>query len=75
MLNAGVAAFYYLNVVRSMFFGSDESVAANPAMPVSLSVQIALVVCVAATLWIGIYPPNVIGWANDASRQLLALVL
>ncbi len=75
MLNAGVAAFYYLNVVRAMFFGSDESESATRAMPVSLSVQIALVVCVAATLWIGIYPPNVIGWANDASRQLLSLVL
>jgi NADH-quinone oxidoreductase subunit N len=73
-INAGIAAFYYLNVVRAMFFGSDEGEEARRPMPISIPVQLALVVCVFATLWIGIYPPNVINWANQASQQLLAVV-
>jgi hypothetical protein len=43
-------------------------------MPVSIPVQLSLVICVVATLWLGIYPPNVIDWADKASRQLLAMV-
>lgn len=75
LINAGVAAYYYLNVVRAMFFAGDEGQTASQTMPISLSIQLSLVICVAATLWIGIYPPNVIEWADDASRQLLALLM
>jgi proton-translocating NADH-quinone oxidoreductase chain N len=73
MINAAVAAFYYLNVVRAMFFTGDEGMAPS-RMTISIPVQISLVICVIGTLWIGIYPPNVIGWADAASRQLLALL-
>lgn len=74
LVNAGIAAYYYLNVVRAMFFADDEEQPASQGLSTSLSIQLALVICVAATLWIGIYPPNVIDWADDASRQLLALL-
>jgi NADH-quinone oxidoreductase subunit N len=74
LINAGVAAYYYLNVVRAMFFADDEGQPASQGLNTSLAIQLALVICVAATLWIGIYPPNVIDWADDASRQLLALL-
>ena len=73
MVTAGIAAFYYLNVVRAMFFVGDGSETPTRSMPISIPVQLALVICVLATLWIGIYPPNLIGWADAASRQLLAL--
>jgi NADH:ubiquinone oxidoreductase subunit 2 (subunit N) len=72
-INAGIAAFYYLNVVRAMFFGG-QSAEKPAAFSVSLPLQLGLVICVLATIWIGVYPPNVIGWADTASRQLLALV-
>lgn len=71
-INAAIAAYYYLNVVRAMFFG-DEVVAKKP-LSISIPVQLALILCVVATFWIGVYPPNVIDWADNASRQLLALV-
>lgn len=74
MVNAAVAAFYYLNVVRAMFFAADEEGVERRPMPISIPVQLALVVCVVATLWLGVYPPNVISWADAASQQLLALV-
>lgn len=71
MINAGIAAFYYLNVVRAMFF-ADVAEARAP-LPISIPIQLALVVCVLATLWIGVYPSSVIHWVNDASQQLLSL--
>lgn len=73
MLNSGIAAFYYLNIIRVMFFAGDEASSDVRPMLVSIPVQISLVICVLATLWIGVYPLNVINWADNASRQLLAL--
>jgi proton-translocating NADH-quinone oxidoreductase chain N len=76
LLNAGIAAFYYLNIVRHMFFAPTEEREIGPArLAVPISIQVIVLICVGATLWIGLYPPNVIEWANDASRQLLALML
>lgn len=73
LLNTGIAAFYYLNIVRMMFFSGTEDV-----VPVKLSVpigvQFVVIICVVATIWIGLYPPNILEWANDASRQLLAMM-
>ncbi len=52
---------------------SGDSDSRDERMPVSIPVQLALTVCVLLTLWIGIYPPNIIEWANVASRQLISL--
>ena len=73
LINAGIAAFYYLNVVRSMFFGANEEAPVKLISPVT--VQITVLLCVAGTVWLGLYPPNIIDWANTASRQLLGLML
>lgn len=71
MINAGIAAYYYLNVARAMFFGNEEGASTKP-FSMSMGVQFGLLICVLATFWIGVYPPNVIEWADNASRQLLA---
>ncbi len=72
-INAGVAAYYYLNVARAMFFGAHSET--KPAQfVISIPLQVALVICVVATFWIGTYPQTIIAWADTASRQLLALV-
>ena len=78
-INAGIAAFYYLNVVRAMFFpAADRPEAAegykSTPMRTPLAVQVVLVICLVATLWLGIYPPRVIDWANSASQQLLTYI-
>jgi NADH-quinone oxidoreductase subunit N len=86
VINAGIAAFYYLNIVRMMFFAPDgdervevhgegSGAAALPALAVAPSVQVIVFVCVAATIWLGLYPSNIIDWVNRASRDLLALML
>ena len=79
-INAAIAAGYYLNVVRYMFFPPSElSLDEERDLPAparwrpALAIQLVVLVCVVATIWIGVYPPNVIEWANDASQQLLTL--
>ncbi len=72
LINAGVAAYYYVNIVRVMFFASDEETEPTPVtMPVSMST--ILVICTIFTIWIGLYPPHFIEWANTAAQQLLAV--
>jgi len=41
---------------------------------ISISLQSALAICVIATLVIGTYQPNFIAWADNASRDFLALI-
>ena len=73
LVNTGIAAFYYLNIVRTMFFsGVEDTVPVKLSIPVT--VQFIVILCVAATIWIGLYPPNIIEWADNASRQLLAIM-
>ena len=75
LLNVGVAAFYYINVVRAMFFGvkDEETVRRAGGLTQSPAVQLIIALCVVITLWIGLYPPSVIAWATDASQYLLTL--
>ena len=70
ILNSVVAAFYYLNVVKFMFFtpASDEA-----AVVVPRPVVWALGVTVAMTLIIGLYPQPFITWASEAVRMLGAM--
>lgn len=74
-VNVAIAAYYYLNVVRAMFFppAETESDIQLGAMRVPISIQIIVFVCLAATIWIGIYPPTIVAWATAASQQLLTM--
>ena len=79
-INVAIAAGYYLNVVRLMFFPPAEvtleeerELPAQAQWRPALAVQLVVLVCVVATIWIGVYPPNIIEWANAASQQLLTL--
>lgn len=73
MLNAAIAAYYYLNIARAMFFSTP--VEGKKPLLISIPVQLALILCVVATFWIGVYPPSVIEWVNRASQQLLTFGL
>jgi proton-translocating NADH-quinone oxidoreductase chain N len=73
MINAAIAAYYYLNIARAMFFSTP--VEGKKPFLISIPVQLALIVCVVATFWIGVYPPSVIEWVNRASQQLLTFGL
>lgn len=77
MINAGIAAFYYLNVVRAMFFTTDADISdvsgGAAVLEVPVGTQISLLLCTLGTLWVGIYPITVINWVNNASNQLFSL--
>lgn len=73
MINAAIAAYYYLNIARAMFFAAPAE--GKKPFLISIPVQLALLICVVATFWIGVYPPSVIEWVDRASRQLLSIGL
>ena len=73
MINAAIAAYYYLNIARAMFFTTPAE--GKKPFLISIPVQLALIICVVATFWIGVYPPSVIEWVDRASRQLLSMGL
>lgn len=72
-INVAISAYYYLNLVRIMFFSSDETEVATTA-GAGLGAQAIVFLCVLGVFWIGMYPPNVIAWANSASQYLLQIL-
>jgi len=74
LINVGIGAYYYMRVVRQMFFIGGEEAEEPVKVPVPIPLQVVVALCVLATLWIGIYPPNLIEWANNASQQLIAMM-
>ncbi len=69
-VNSVVAAFYYLNIVRYMFFTPAEA----DAEPIGTAwpLRVALGITAALTLLLGLAPGPLIAWATR-SVQLLAL--
>ncbi len=76
-INSVVAAFYYLNIVRYMFFTpADDAALSAPAqpaaaLPVALPLRIALGVTALMTVLLGLAPGPLIAWASESARLLL----
>ncbi len=70
-VNSVIAAFYYLNIVRYMFFTPAEE-GAQP-IQVAPALRSALFVSGFLTLFLGLVPQPLIDWATRASMQLLGL--
>jgi NADH:ubiquinone oxidoreductase subunit 2 (subunit N) len=66
-----VAAFYYLNVVRQMFFEPEEEDAEPVAVPAGL--RFGLLLTAAGILIVGIYPQPFLQFATE-SIQMLSIV-
>lgn len=69
-VNSVVAAFYYLNVVRYMFFTPAEEEGKTIAVPWPL--QATLAVTAAVTVLLGVLPGPLIAWASQSAKALLA---
>jgi NADH-quinone oxidoreductase subunit N len=80
LLNSGVACFYYLRLLSSIYTKAVETVSAPgqndanlTATPtISVSAGIGLTLAAAATLLLGILPGNILHLANSASSSLRA---
>lgn len=70
VINAGIAAYYYINVMRTMYFGEKPAEDRPIQMPIGAGA--VLVVCTLIVFWVGLYPSPLIEWATTASEQLLA---
>jgi NADH-quinone oxidoreductase subunit N len=67
VLNSGIGAYYYLRIIVMMYM--RESRREVPVTPVPLALGLALAVCLAATLYLGIFPGGVLQNAQDSARQ------
>jgi len=75
LLNSGVACYYYLRLLASVYTGPDERASATKTAPAAASVisvpgRIGLTLAAAATLLLGILPGHVLHLANYASSSL-----
>ena len=69
LVNAAIAAFYYLSVVRYMFF---EPQGERTPFKISRPVQAVVAIAMIMTLVIGIFPGPFITWATEAVLPMLA---
>ena len=71
IVNSAIAAFYYLNIVRYMFFMPAPAAQANEiAAPTAL--RVLLWICAAMTLAIGLVAQPFIDWATRSAVLLAA---
>jgi NADH-quinone oxidoreductase subunit N len=69
VVNGGVGAYYYLRVIVMMYM--RESRKEVPVTPVPLALRVALATCLAATLYLGLFPGRVLQYAQDSAQQLV----
>ncbi len=70
IITSVIGAYYYLNVVRQVFFEAADEGAAPIAVPAGLKVGLALTA--AGILLIGVYPQPFINLANQSMQMLAA---
>ncbi|MFZ0773684.1 MAG: NADH-quinone oxidoreductase subunit N [Candidatus Sulfotelmatobacter sp.] len=73
VLNSGIGAYYYLRIIVMMYM--RESRKEVPVAPVPYALRLALICCIAATLYLGIFPGRVLQYAQDSAQQLVQQTL
>ena len=74
LINVAISAFYYMSLVRTMYFPANDAEEAPAIGAPGIGAQAIITLCVLGVFWIGIYPPLVIEWANSASQFLLTIL-
>jgi NADH-quinone oxidoreductase subunit N len=69
VLNSGVGAYYYLRIIVMMYM--RESRKEVPVTPVPFALGLALAACLAATLYLGIFPGPVLRYVQDSAQQVV----
>ena len=70
LVNSGVACFYYLRLLASVYSHRDEITTTTPSIRNSVPAALALALTAAATLMLGVYPAPVVHLAQDAGLAL-----
>jgi NADH-quinone oxidoreductase subunit N len=69
VMNSAIGAYYYLRIIVMMYM--REAREDVPVMPVPLSLGVALVITLAATIYLGVLPGRVLGFAQRSAKQLV----
>ncbi|MGD1024181.1 MAG: NADH-quinone oxidoreductase subunit N [Candidatus Sulfotelmatobacter sp.] len=69
VLNSGVGAYYYLRVIVVMYMRESRKEVPVSRVPVALG--LALISCVAATIFLGVFPDRVLQYAQNSARQMV----
>jgi NADH-quinone oxidoreductase subunit N len=69
VVNGGVGAYYYLRLIVVMYM--RESRKDVPVTAVPFPLRLALVVCVAVTIYLGMFPGRVLQYAQNSAQQLV----
>src|SRR6202162_1260854 len=69
VLNSGIGAYYYLRIIVVMYM--REARKAVPLTRIPFSLGLALAACIAATIYLGIFPGRVLQYAQDSAQQLV----
>jgi NADH-quinone oxidoreductase subunit N len=73
VLNSGVGAYYYLRIIVRMYM--LESRTEVPVSSVPFALALALAICMAATLYLGIFPGRVLQYSQDSAQQFVPQIL
>ena len=69
VLNSAVAAYYYLRVVVAMYMKEPQGEIPVERIPASLGA--VLILSLGATIWLGVLPGSVLGFAQRSAQYLL----
>src|SRR5215467_2833347 len=69
VINSAIAAYYYLRVIVVMYMREDRE--AIPVTKVPLALGTALVISLAATIYLGVLPGRVLDYAQRAASELV----
>jgi NADH-quinone oxidoreductase subunit N len=70
VLNSAVGAYYYLRIIVMMYMREPRGEV--PVTRVPAAAALAMVVCVAATLYLGVLPGRVLDYAAHSARDLVS---
>jgi len=69
VVNSAIGAYYYLRIIVMMYMREPQTEAEVPAVPFGLA--LALSMSLVATIYLGVLPNRVLGYALQSARDLL----
>ncbi len=69
VINSAIAAFYYLRIIVVMYMREPEKEV--PVLKMSPGLSLALIACVAFTIYLGVLPGRVLEYALQSARALV----
>lgn len=69
LVNSAIGAYYYLRIIVMMYMREPRSTAEVPSIP--MGAGIAMVGSLAVTLYLGVLPNRVLGYALQSAKDLL----